>query len=350
MAPIAEQQPGRFKSRGAGKKYLLIPVWILVLAIIALGVAKSGKPANLLNPAGFLFVLVCGIALMLISFPVAEIRRAARDALASDGNETDIRSSAYFWETAGRSFWVVGILRSILQLIMFFVSFKEVNFVKPPLLAKGLAQYLLPILYGILLSVICFVPYWKLKGKLSGGPLPQTAEPTPMPIARTGWRLGAVVGYVLFLSFWVWYFPLHSVGILIAIMPAVLLVLGGTIAIMLFMRGANSGPTLSMAFAATGLIGALLGVIQMLFGVTMGAPGVNQVAMALAFFIASCFTALLGMILLGAPLEDSAVRTGRIAGPSAFSRVAWYVFPLMVWIFLMQAIDQMLRYIITPAP
>ena len=350
MSPGTDQNPVRLQTRGAGKKYLLIPLWILVLAIIALGVAKSGEPANLLNPAGFLFVLVCGIALMLISFPGAEIRRAARDALASDGNETDIRSSAYFWETAGRSFWVMGILRSILQLILFFMSFREESFVKPPLLAKGLAQYLLPTLYGILLSVICFVPYWKLRGKLLNGILTQTAEPKPMPMGRRGWRLGVVVGYVLFFSFLAWSFPLHSVEILIAIMPAVLLVLGGTIAIMLFVRSANSGPTLSMAFAATGLIGALLGVIQMLFGVTMGAQGVNQVAMALAFFIASCFTALLGMVLLSAPLEDRAVRTGRIAGPSFFSRVAWYVFPLVVWIFLMQAIDQTLRYIITPAP
>jgi hypothetical protein len=348
MAPMAEQQPVPLKSRGAGKKYLLIPVWILVLAIIALGVAKSGEPANLLNPAGFLFVLVCGIALMLISFPGAEIRRAARDAFASDGGETDIRGSAYFWETAGRSFWVMGILRSILQLILFFISFKAESFVKPPLLARGLAQYLLPTLYGILLSVICFVPYWKLRGKLPNGPLTQTAEPKPMEYTR--WRFGVVAGYALFFSFWVWSFPLHSVEILIAIMPAVLLVLGGTIAIMLFVRSTNSGPALSIAFAATGLIGALLGVIQMLFGVTMGAQGINQVAMALAFFISSCFTALLGIVLLSAPLEDRAIRTGQIAGPSLFSRAAWYVFPLVVWIFLMQAIDLTLRYIITPAP
>jgi hypothetical protein len=333
-----------------GKKYLLIPAWILILAIVALGVVQSGKPANLIDPAGFLFVLVVGIALMMISFPGAEILRALRDAAASPGNETDIRISAHFWEAAGRGFWVVGILRSILQLIMFFLSFREQSIVHPPLLAKGLAQYLLPTLYGILLSVICFVPYWKLKGKLSNGSSSQTAEQKPISMEHTGWRLGAVVGYVLFLSFWVWSFPLHTVGILTAIMPAVLLVLGGTIAIMLFVRGGNSGPTLSMAFAATGLIGALVGVIQMLFGVTMGAQGVNQVAMALAFFIASCFTALLGIVLLGAPLEDRAVRTGRIAGPTAFSRVAWYVFPLVAWIFLMQAIDQMLRYIITPAP
>jgi hypothetical protein len=350
MSPGKDQNPVRLQTRGAGKKYLLIPLWILVLAIIALGVAKSGEPANLLNPAGFLFVLVCGFALLLISFPGSEIRRAARDAFASDGNETDIKSSAYFWETAGRSFWVMGILRSILQLIMFFISFREESFVKPPLLAKGLAQYLLPTLYGILLSVICFVPYWKLRGKLPNATLTQTAESKPMQKGRRGWRLGVLVGYVLFFSFWVWSFPLHSVGILIAIMPAVMLVLGGTIAIMLFVRSANSGPTMSMAFAATGLMGALLGVIQMLFGVTMGAQGVNQVAMALAFFIASCFTALLGIVLLSAPMEDHAVRTGRIAGPSLFSRVAWYVFPLLVWIFLMQAIDQTLRYIITPVP
>ena len=71
--------------RSIGMKYLLIPAWILILAIVVLGVVQSGKPGNLVDPAGFLFVLVGGIALVMISFSGAEIQRALRDAVGAEG-------------------------------------------------------------------------------------------------------------------------------------------------------------------------------------------------------------------------------------------------------------------------
>ncbi len=314
-----------------------------MLAIVALGVVQSGKPANLIDPAGFLFVLAGGIALIMISFPGAEIRRALRDAVASAGNEADIRSSAHFWEAAGRGFWIMGVLRSILNFVLFFYSLRTRPIGPPPVINQELAGYLLVTLYGILLAVICLIPCWKLIGKLPSPPLASTTEQEQTSIDLPGWRFGAVLGYVLFLSLWVWAFP-FSIELMKAIAPAVMLVLGGTIAMMLFMRG--SGPTLSTAFAAMGLIGSLLGIIQILFGMTAGTEGIPQVAMALAFFIASCITALLGMILAGAPLEDYAIRTGRVPGPSAFSRAAWYVFPLLVLISLFPTVFELFKPLI----
>jgi flagellar motor component MotA len=138
----------------AGKKYLLIPAWILILAMVALGVVQSGKPTNLVEPSGFLFVLVGGIALLMISFPGNEILRALRDAFRSQGNETDIRASAHFWEAAGRSFLIVGVLRSILHLVMFLFSLRTHETGSIVWIIKELAQYLLAALYGILLAVI----------------------------------------------------------------------------------------------------------------------------------------------------------------------------------------------------
>jgi hypothetical protein len=112
-------------------------------------------------------------------------------------------------------------------------------------------------------------------------------------------------------------------------------VLGGTLALMLFMGGNSTRLTPSTAFAGMGLIGCLMGFIQMLHGMTDPSPrGIGQVAGAIAIIIAACFTALLGMAIVGAPLEDRAIRTGRIKSPSAFSRVSWYVFPLLSLIFL----------------
>jgi hypothetical protein len=131
---------------------------------------------------------------------------------------------------------------------------------------------------------------------------------------------------------------------LIAIKPAVFVVLGGVIAMTLFMRG--SGPTLSTSFAAMGLIGSLLGIIQMLFGMTEGMEGIPHVAGALAFFLASCLTAILGIALVGAPVEDRAIRTGRIPSPSAFSRAAWYVFPLLALVTLIPLVFQLIQPLI----
>jgi flagellar motor component MotA len=327
------------------KAILMIPTWILILAIVALGVVQSGRPVNLIDPAGLLFVLVFGIALVMISFPGSEIRRALRDSMASPGNETDIKRSACLWEAAGRSFWIAGVLRSILNFVMFFMSLRTQPIAAPQVINKGLAQYLLVTLYGILLAVICFIPYWKLTGKLLGRPSVPAAEQTSMASKCSFWRLGTVAGYILIVSLWLWSWPLHSIELLIAIKPAVFVVLGGMIAMTLFMRG--SGPTLSTSFAAMGLIGSLLGIIQMLFGMTEGMKGIPQVAGALAFFLASCLTALLGMALVGAPVEDRAIRIGRIPSPSAFSRVAWYVFPLLALVTLIPLAFQLIQPLIT---
>lgn len=106
-------------------------------------------------------------------------------------------------------------------------------------------------------------------------------------------------------------------------------------ALILFMGGNNTRLTPSAAFAGMGFIGSLMGFIQMLIGMTDPRPqGIAHVAGAVAFVLSSCFTALLGMAILGAPSEDRAIRIGRVDAPSAFSRVSWYVFPLLSLIFL----------------
>ncbi len=187
------------------------------------------------------------------------------------------------------------MLGSILSFVMFFQSLKTQPVASPQVINMGMAQYLLAALYGVLLAVICFIPCWKLMGKSASRPLTSTAGGAPASTARPGRKISAAIGYILFLSFLTWFFPLHSIALLIAIKPAVFVVLGGSIAMVLFMRG--SGQTISTAFAAMGLIGSLLGIIQMLFGFTMGMQGIGQVAGALAYFIASCLTALLGMVV-----------------------------------------------------
>ncbi len=301
------------------KMLLQIPVWILLIAIVVLGVVQSGKLTNLVDPEGFLFVLVGGIAMAMVSFPGADIWRALRGAASSRVNETEVRISAHFWEAPGRGYWMVGVLRSILHLMMFFISMKTVEVASIQWLIRELAQYLLAALYGMLLAVICFIPCWKLMGKFQHRPVDLPAEQQPLSIPRSRLRSSAVFGYFLFFAVLVFSFrrtPI-SAGDLIAIKPAMLLVLGGTIAFMLFTRGTKSGPMLSTAFAAMGLMGCLLGTIQMLFGMSEGPAGIGQMAGTFAFLVSSSLSALFGIVLAGAPLDERMIRTGRSAGPSA---------------------------------
>jgi len=65
-------------STNSGKNYVRILGMILILAFVALGVVQLGRPATFVDPSGFLFVLVGGIVLVMISFPGAEIEARAQ--------------------------------------------------------------------------------------------------------------------------------------------------------------------------------------------------------------------------------------------------------------------------------
>ncbi len=327
-------------SKNPGKKFLLIVGRILILLIALIGAVKSGTPASYYDPYGFFFVLIGGVALMMISFPGAEIWRAFRHAAGDSGDDAEIRNSAHFWEAAGRGFWILGGLSSVLSIVVSFAAMKSENAVGMSAIIPMLIRPLLSTFYGILLAVICFVPCWKLMGKLQSrlsGPVAERSNPQVL-YGRSGWGFGTLVGYGLFLAALVSTVRLPNVslsGVGIACIPSFLVVLGGTLALMLFMGGNNTRLTPSTAFAGMGLIGCLMGFIQILHGMTDPSPrGIGRVAGAIAFIIASCFTAHLGMAIIGAPWEDRAIRTGRVEAPSAFSRVSWYVFPLLSLIFL----------------
>jgi len=326
-------------SNNPGKRFLMIAGRILFLLIAAIGLLKAGAPASYYDPYGFFFVLVGGLALVMISFPGAEIRHAFGHAAGGPGNDAEIRNSAHFWEAAGRGFWILGGLSSVLSIVASFAAMKTQYAVGMSAIVPMLIRPLLSTFYGSLLAVICFVPCWKLMGKLQNRfSVPDTERGTmTRSFERRGWGFGAAFGYVLFLAVLVVSVRMPNAslaGVGIACLPSFLVVLGGTLALMLFMGGNNTRLTASTAFAGMGLIGSLMGFIQMLHGMTDPGPrGIGQVAGALAIILASCFTALLGMAIIGAPLEDRAIRTGRIGAPSAFSRVSWYVFPLLSLIF-----------------
>jgi hypothetical protein len=325
------------------KNLLRILSWILILYFLALGLIQSGNLANFVDPYGFLFVLVGGVALVMISFPGAEIGRALRNAVRTPANDPEIRASIHFWEAAGRGFWILSVSRSLLHFLIGFAALATQETASPLPIMAVRAQSLVSTFYGVLLAVICLIPCWKLIGKLQSPTLVPETEQGSISISRPGWRFGAAIGYVLFFSVLASYLtsailklPSPSPSMFfMGCKPGMFVVLGGAIALMLFVGGSRSGPALSTAFAGMGLIASLMGWIQMMFGMTMSSPqGIAAMAGAIAFIVSSCLTALLGMALVTAPLEDRAIRTGRGAAPSAFSRAAWYVFPLLALIFM----------------
>lgn len=329
------------------KNPLLVLGKIIVLVIIAAAVIRSyfvPSKVDFIDPYEFAFVLFGGVALLLISFAGAGIRRTLLYLSGGAGDYEGIRHSAFFWEAAARSFWMVGGLAGVLNLMIFFIGMKTLEvYGIGMIIDRLLIRSLLAMFYGILLSVACLVPYWRLAGKLKSQALPPNVPQgeSGMSSGRPGRIVVAASGYILFLAVMA-FIPFNfSIPSLWSVMseivhsPALLLVLGGTLVLMLFSGESNAAWTVSASFAVMGLIGALLGSIHVLYGFAASSrsanpSGILAVASGSTFVLFSCFAALAGLVLVGAPLADRAIQRGRIAAPSSFSRISWYGFPLLI--------------------
>jgi heme/copper-type cytochrome/quinol oxidase subunit 2 len=75
-----------------------------------------------------------------------------------------------------------------------------------------------------------------------------------------------------------------------------------------------------------------MGCIQVIQG--FAARSIEEISTAMAFVLSSCFFSLLGMMLLGAPLEDRALKNSARVRQSTMSRVAWTIFPLVTLILI----------------
>jgi hypothetical protein len=150
-----------------------------------------------------------------------------------------------------------------------------------------------------------------------------------------------LIGYVLFLALIIGTLiraemnatePIFTPWGWVTYWPSLLVVLGGTTALVLFVGNGAGGHTFTFGFSVTGLLGSLMGFIQVLLG--FAAASIEVVTIAMTFVLSSCLYALLGMMLVGAPLEDRALKRSPSARYSIISRVAWYVYPLLTLIFI----------------
>lgn len=321
------------------KKMILVLGRTLALAILVIAVMLTGRFSDFVYGSGLIIVLVGGVAMALMSFSTSEIGAAFKHAAGVPGVGEDMRKSALFWESASRNFWMLGILGSLINFVI-ALSTSEGGIAG---IASRAASTFICVVYGMIMGVICFVPGWKLREKLQK----ETFEEAPETHEKSRQRVTAafrpenIIGYILFLSITSWAIVVPSLSLRtprfqpwdwIIYWPSILVVLGGTIALVLFVGNSASGRSFTLGFFVTGLIGSLMGFIQVLLGFASGS--IDKIAAAVTFIISSCFVSWLGMMLVGAPLEDRMVKSGKINKHSLSSRLAWYIFPLVILIFL----------------
>jgi len=328
-------------TRSTNSKNILVAfARILVVCCLVFAVILSGKFTDLMSGPGFVFVLLGGVTLTLMSFSFKEIGLALKHTSSRPDSAEEQRKSGYFWETAVRNFWMMGVLGSVISFVIALGNSEGGIFG----IANRMSASYLSAVYGMIFAVICTVPAAKISGILNRQSkeerqnILEESEDKKIPFLK----FETVIGYALFIFIlgWATFAPLWGQAFegpvkpqdLFFHWPSLLVVLGGTIAITLFVGNAAAGRFFTIGFALTGFLATLMGFVQAMFG--FSSRGIQEVAAAITFILSSCFIALLGMMLIGNPLEDRSVKAGRGQKPLTLSRIVWFVFPLVVLILL----------------
>jgi hypothetical protein len=323
-----------FKDKGPARVVLK---WMVAAAFIATGVV-SGVFSGLTHRAGLSYIGLGSVALALMGFSGREIGSAFRAAAGRPMPAAASRKAAVFWESASRNAWLLGVLGSLLNFTV-VLGIQSANIESHGL---RMVQSLILSLYGLVLAVVFLIPALKIMNGIDGkgpcGAAASTEIAAALPDRSV--RFSRALGYVLFaavlastLHFLMGGQPQNGpipLGKVLLHGPALLVVAGGTVLMALFVRAGARG--LTLGFAVTGFISLLMGFIQALFGFMHRSIG--DIVSAMAFIISSASFALLGLLVVAAPLEDREVMEGRRERHDPFSRFAWIVFPLLAFIFL----------------
>ena len=316
--------------------------WLFAAAFV-FALAASGLFAGLLNRAGLFYLVFGTVAAALMGFTGREIATAIRLAAGRSGNDGSLARSAYFWGAAARNAWMLGALGSALN---FTIALSRISGGIMDI-SNRMIQSFIVILYGLVLAVVCLVPALKLSGQAERARW--RGEDGPAPEAGYGSKAAVrtiapdrIIGYVLFAAVLVLTVVFlikgqppagpFSIAKLLFQGPAYLVVIGGTIALALFMGAGTGAPAWTLGFAMTGIISLLMGLIQALFGFVH--RDIAELSSAVAFIISASMLTLLGLVAVAAPLEDREVMDGRRDGAGTFSRMFWVLLPLLTFVFL----------------
>ncbi|HOW84851.1 MAG TPA: hypothetical protein P5119_05805 [Candidatus Aminicenantes bacterium] len=304
--------------------------WIFAAAL-AVAIVASGLFASLKNGAGLFYVLCGAAAACLMAFTGREIAAAFGHAAGRAGSAADLAKSARFWEAAARNAWVLGAMGSALNFtIALGIGSESIADIGNRMIGSFIVT-----LYGLIAAVICLVPAIRLSGRAaSAGP----AGPAPGPGRAVS--PDRIAGYVLFAAVIVLTVLLLGggqpqggplpIGRVLFHPAAILTVIGGTVALALFLGAGAQAWT--YGFALTGLAGLFMGLIQALFGFVH--KSIAEISSACAFIISASTLSLLGFAAVAGPLEDREILEGRRDRPSPLSRLFWAIFPLLTFIFL----------------
>lgn len=317
--------------------------WFFAAAFMV-ALLVSGRFSGLVSRAGLLFIIFGTVAAVFMSFTGREIVTAVRHAAGTGPAEAGLDKSAHFWEAAARNAWILGALGSALNFTIVLATGSDgIQGV-----AERMIQSFLVMLYGLVLAVILLIPAMKLAGRAGRtvrreGPPPTQEAASPSHAASKAWPLDRIIGYVLFAAvlvlnvvFLVGGRPQSGplpIGKVLLHWPAVLVVIGGSIALALFMGVSAGARAWTLGFAMTGLVSLLTGLIQALFGIVH--RNIGEIAAACAFIISASSFSLLGLVAVAAPLEDREIMEGRREAPMPLSRLFWAAFPLVAFIFLL---------------
>jgi hypothetical protein len=316
--------------------------WIFAAAVV-FAVFASGLFTGLFNRAGLLYLVFGSVAAAFMGFTRHEIGAAFRHAAGRGGGPEELARSAYFWQAAARNAWILGALGSAINFAL--VLGGESGGIAD--VSHRMIQSFVVTLYGLVLAVILLVPAMKIAelAERAGAP---GAGPSAVTVATTAPRfLSAerVASYVSFAAVLVLTalprirgaapdVPLPPAKVMLH-GPAILVVLGGGIALALFMGAGTGARAWTLGFATMGLVALLTGLIQSLFGFVH--TSVQEIAAAIAFIVSASAFALLGLVTVASPLEDREVTSGRRRGAGPVSRMFWVLLPLVTFIFLVLA-------------
>jgi hypothetical protein len=196
----------------------------------------------------------------------------------------------------------------------------------------------------MILGTVFLIPAFKSIAQLSALPSQenQAELQNSNDYSAAGLKSENIIGYILFslVLGWVLIYPLLDNPMdgplnpaqMFIYWPSLLIVAGGTMAMVLFIGKTGAGRPVSLCLALTGIIGSLIGFVQVL--ISFSDRSIKGIAAAITFIISCCFISLLGMMLIGIPLEDRAVKYLDRKKPLTITRLAWFLVPLAALIFL----------------
>jgi len=305
---------------------ILISACLILGGILAFSGAEPGSFFFLDFP-GLIFVVLGAVAMTLMGFSFPEIGAAFRHALHSPGEpgKGGLEKSIYFWETAARNFYLMGVLMTVIN---FVILLKHITSI--PHLWRTLAICFITTFYGLILASLSAIAGLRVVKKLTGPGQPQQ-EMQSEPIKQGhNWNIERIIGVFLFIGTLGWVIMSGEALKIFIHWPSLLIVAGGAVLFVLWAGNGEDGLSTTLSFAFAGVIGIIFGLVQMFYG----APAIQRIGEGMTFAVLSCVFALVGMMLGGVHRQDHAFKAGKTHKKITISRIAWYGFPVVTLMLL----------------